>query len=118
MINSGTAMNAASAMNAFATGVHGTAYNIANISTGGFQPVSVRYQSGPNEQGVTPIVTRAKPPTNTADNVTISTKMGISNVDPAREMVNLTTNQRAFEANSTVIRASDEMIGTLIDIRV
>ena len=35
-----------SALNAFATGVQGTAYNIANINTAGFQPVSVDYISG------------------------------------------------------------------------
>ena len=43
-----------SALNAFATGVQGTAYNIANINTAGFQPVSVDYRSGrPADQGKT-----------------------------------------------------------------
>lgn len=127
MINFGPSQ---SALSSFATGVQGTAYNIANINTGGFQPVSVRYQSGPRDQGVQPVVSRASNAVvdNMVGNVTdrvdispaaqMSPASQVSHVEPAREMVNLTTNQRAFEANSVVIRASDEMIGTLIDIKV
>lgn len=102
------------ALNAFATGVRGTAYNIANGNTDGFQPVSVRYQSGrPADQGVDPAVTR--PATEAA---APASPFPVSHVDEAREMVNLTLNQRSFEANAVVIRASDELIGTLIDLKV
>lgn len=34
------------------------------------------------------------------------------------EMVNLSVNQNAFDANAQVIRASDEMLGTLVDMIV
>lgn len=33
-------------------------------------------------------------------------------------MVNLSVNQNAFDANAQVIRASDEMLGTLVDMIV
>ena len=41
-----------------------------------------------------------------------------SRTDVAREMVNLSVNQNAFDANAQVIRASDEMLGTLVDMIV
>lgn len=107
-----------SALNAFATGVHGTAYNIANVNTDGFQPVSVRYQSGrPADQGVRPLVSRPAPEATASASPAVPAHP-VSHVNQTREMVNLTADQRAFEANAVVIRASDEMIGTLIDIRV
>lgn len=40
---------------------------------------------------------------------------GAAGVDPAREMVGLMTAQRGMEAMLPVIRAEDEMLGTLID---
>lgn len=106
-----------SALNAFATGVQGTAYNIANVNTGGFQPVSVRYQSGkPADQGVRPIVSRPAPDAAPAERT--DGLAALSRVDESREMTSLMTNQRSFEANAAVIRASDAMIGTLIDLKV
>lgn len=40
-----------------------------------------------------------------------------SNVDPVKEITNLITAQRAYEMNSRVITASDEMLGTLTRLR-
>jgi len=39
-------------------------------------------------------------------------------VDPAREMVNLILGQRGFQANVEVIKTAEEMLGSLLDIRV
>ena len=107
-----------SALNAFATGVQGTAYNIANVNTAGFKPVSVDYQSGrPADQGVRPVVTR--PPADTAASATPAGQSPpVSHVNEAREITKLMVNQRSFEANAVVIRASDDLIGTLIDLKV
>lgn len=103
-----------SALNSFATGVQGTAYNIANVNTASFQPVSVRYQSGrPADQGVHPVITRPAP-----DIVSGEQAAPFSHVDVAREMTNLITNQRAFEANATFIRTGDELLGVLVDLKV
>lgn len=105
-----------SAMNAFATGVQGTAYNIANVNTGGFQPVAVRYQSGkPADQGVRPVVTRPAPDPAPASQ---TAPPAVSHVDESREMTNLMVNQRSFEANAAVVRTSDDLLGTLIDLKV
>lgn len=114
-----SAMNSGlSALNAFSTGVHGSAYNLANLNTAGFNPVSVHYSSGPLsshglETGVHPVVSR------TVSSTTPTTQaFQPSHTDLAREMVNLTVNQNAFDANAQVIRASDEMLGTLVDMIV
>lgn len=40
-----------------------------------------------------------------------------SNVDIADEMVNNMVNQRFFEANAVTIRTSDEMLGTVINLK-
>ncbi len=126
--------NAASAMDAFATGVQGNAYNIANVNTNGFDPVSVNYQSGPAagenprlEQGVLPIVTRpgSFSPSGSApgetDTVSFSPEaMALanpSNTDIAREMTGMISNQRAFEANAATIPTQDQMLGTIINIK-
>ena len=63
-----SAMNSGlNAMNAFSTGVHGSAYNLANMNTAGFNPVAVHYSSGPLssnglEAGVRPVVSRSVSP--------------------------------------------------------
>ena len=107
-----------SALNAFATGVQGTAYNIANINTAGFQPVSVDYRSGrPADHGVRPVVNR--PPADTTVSATpAGQSLPVSHVNEAREMTKLIVNQRSFEANAVVIRTSDDLIGTLIDLKI
>lgn len=103
-----------SALNSFATGVQGTAYNLANVNTASFQPVSVRYQSGrPADLGVRPIVTRPAP-----DVLAGEQAAPYSHVDVAREMTNLIINQRSFEANTAVIRTGDELLGVLVDLKV
>ena len=98
--------NSLSAMNAFSTGVHGSAYNLANVNSG---PSS----SSGTETGVRPVVSR--PVSAPAETGRV---FGPSRTDVAREMVNLSVNQNAFDANAQVIRASDEMLGTLVDMIV
>ena len=92
-----------SALNAFATGVQGTAYNIANINT---------------DQGVRPVVTRPPADTTVSATPAAGQSLPVSHVNEAREMTKLIVNQRSFEANAVVIRASDDLIGTLIDLKI
>lgn len=113
-----------SAMNAFGTGVNTTAHNVANINTDGFNPQVTNYQSGPNDQGVRANV---QPGFKTTDTATFSPEalqaagaaqvnQG-SNVELGREMTNLITDQRAFEANAKTIATGDSMLGTAIDLK-
>ena len=108
--------NSLGAMNAFSTGVHGSAYNLANVNTAGFNPVAVHYTSGPvsasgMEMGVRPVVSRPTSSIKETEHV-----FQPSRTDVAREMVNLTVNEDSFAANAQVIRTSDEMLGTLVDM--
>ena len=92
-----------SAMRAFSLGVQGTAYNVANVSTNGFQPVAVHYQSGrPADIGVQPVVTRPGPLPEDG--------LNFSRTDLAREMTQLIVNQRSFEANAATIRTTYDML--------
>ena len=40
-----------------------------------------------------------------------------ANVDPAREMVNLMLGQRGFQASIKVLQTTDEMLGSVLDLR-
>jgi flagellar hook protein FlgE len=46
-----------------------------------------------------------------------SNAIEMSNVDLAQEFVKMITTQRAFQANSRVITASDEILSELINIK-
>lgn len=111
-----------SALNAFSVGMHGTAYNIANVNTDKFQPVAVHYQSGkPADLGVQPVVTR--PPSESAAPAPCNeleaswAKVPQSNVELSREFTNMIINQRGFEANAVTIRTGDEILGTVLDLK-
>lgn len=47
----------------------------------------------------------------------VSGVLQASGTDLVREMVNLITNQRVFEANVKMLRTEDEMVGTVLDIK-
>ncbi len=108
--------SAASAMNAFGTGLQGSAYNLANVNTDNFKPVEVNYRSGPNDQGVVAQVSR--PGFNVNDTVSLSGTASPSETDVAREMVGMISDQRAYEANAQVISTADAMAGTVLDLKV
>ncbi len=48
---------------------------------------------------------------------TLSNSLELSNVDIAREFVNMITVQRGFQANSRIITTSDEMLSDLINLK-
>jgi len=41
----------------------------------------------------------------------------MSNVDPAKEMVNMMIDKRSIEANLKALKTADEILGTIIDIK-
>ena len=92
-----------SALNTYSTGINIAAHNIANINTKEFKPQRVHYADISENQGV-------------ALNW-VSRDMVGSN-DLAREMVDLIMTQRSYEANAVTIRVVDEMMGTLLNVKV
>lgn len=108
----------ADAMQVAAVGMSVTANNIANMNTDGFHASSARYTTGPNGRGVRLGEIREDPspgplrPGAPGEADTVE----LSNTDVAREMVNLISDQRMYQANAVPITVYDEMSGTVLDI--
>ncbi len=116
-----------SALKAFGLGVQNTAHNLANILTAGFNPARVTYSELPAQSGVAPNVS-------TPATTELAASSQRSQVSPSpqtppiwsnpsgtnllMEMVNLTTNSRAYQANAKVIQTGDQMLGTAVDLKV
>ncbi len=126
MINFSPAL---SALQAFGTGMQGTAYNVANVNTDKFQPVAVNYQSGsPADQGVRALVSRPEPVAQETDAPTQASPEALqsaywarlpqSNTELSREFTNMILDERSFEANTVSIRTGDEMLGAVLDMKI
>lgn len=110
---------ASGSMRAHAGGMGVVAHNIANVSTAGFEPLRATYVTGPGGMGA-----RLEFVRNTG--MDLAAQAGVaampaenrpSGTDLAREVTGMIAGQRSYEANATVVRATDEMFGTLIDIK-
>jgi flagellar basal-body rod protein FlgC len=122
--------SAQSALSAMSTSMAVTANNVANMNTDGFKSQDTRLSTGRDGHGVqvADVVTDTSSGGLRSDTVTISNADGAtesqldtvetSNVDMARQAVNMIEDSRTYEANLTVIRTADEMAGTLLDMRV
>lgn len=100
-----------SALTALSTVQEVTANNIANVNTDGFKASSVNLASGPGDQGVeVASITESTTPGAMVNGVETS------NTDIGREMVDMITTGRAFEANTTFVRAAEEMTGHLLNM--
>lgn len=113
----------ADAMQMASIGLGVAANNIANMNSVGFHASSVRYTTGPEGQGVRlaeiredtspgPLRPDSYPPNPHLEAGTVE----MSNTDVAREMVNLMSSQRIYEANAVPITVYDEMLGAVVDI--
>lgn len=137
------AYSAASAMNAFGVGMAVSAHNVANVNTAGFQPQATTYATGPQGQGVQ---AQVMPPTSpsalsgpagvtdsaapsTASVADADAASGIAGVpslppeapsgtEPVREFVAMSAAQNAYAANAVSIRAWDETLGVIVDMKV
>lgn len=117
------------ALDAFSTGLGVTANNIANVNTDGFRSSQVRYETGPEGEGVRVGEVRqnsaAGPLHEGIAYVEQDGRMEQrpvlvegSNTETTREMVSMMETQRAYEANVASIRANDDMTGVVLDIMV
>ncbi|WP_338670115.1 flagellar basal body rod protein FlgC [Pseudodesulfovibrio methanolicus] len=100
-----------SALSALSTVQEVTANNIANMNTDGFKASAVSLESGPGDQGVdVASITESTTPGSMLHGVETS------NTDIGRETVDMITTSRAFEANTTFIRADEEMTGHILNM--
>jgi flagellar hook protein FlgE len=110
--------SALSALQAFGTGIHSNANNIANSNTDGFKRTRVT-QTAMQPQGVKATVEKVK---NEGTAVYKETNNGLelieqSNVDLAGELTDMRVNANYYKANLKTIQTSDEMLASLLDIK-
>jgi flagellar basal-body rod protein FlgC len=122
--------SAQSALSAMSTSMAVAANNVANVNTDGYKSKDVRLTTGPEGQGVRvdDIVEDGSAGGYRPEAVSAQNEAGVyeprvdmveaSNVDLARQTVNMMETSRAFEANAAVIRTQDDLLGTLLDTRV
>lgn len=121
---------AQSALSSFSTSMAVTANNVANVNTDGYKSQEARLETGPDGQGVrvSDIVRDDSPGGYRPETVSGYNQAGVyepsaelvetSNVDLARQTVDMIQTSKAFEANVVTIRSQDQMLGTLLDMRV
>ncbi len=115
-------------MNAFSTGMQVVAHNIANVSTAGFDPSSVRYATGAGGKGVSvgsvrgegqfPVAGQEEDSSLNAAGQLPPEVLAPSGTDVAREFTTMIATQHAFAANAATGRAWDEMLGVVLDVKV
>ena len=122
--------SAQSALSAMSTSMAVTANNVANVNTDGYKSKDVRLATGPGGQGVRvgdvvedDSAGGYRPAAVSAQNEAgvyepTAAMVETSNVDLARQAVDMVETTRTFEANAAVIRTQDDMLGTLLDTRV
>ena len=122
--------SAQSALSALTTSMAATANNVANLNTDGYKSKEVRLETGPQGRGVRVADVAVD---NSAGGyrpaaVNSQNEAGVheptaglvetSNVDLAQQSVDMVETSRAFEANVAVVRTQDDMVGSLLDLRV
>lgn len=100
-----------SALDALSTVQNASANNIANVNSDEFKASSVVLESGPNDQGVYVVsISESSVQGPMIDGVEMS------NTDIGTEMVTMMKTGTAFAANTSFIRASEEMTGHLLNM--
>lgn len=106
-----------SAVQAFGTKLGVAANNLANVESDGFKKSRATMSEGP-KGGVTVDIQKVDSPGPTVTEVVAgeTKERELSNVDMAEEITGMIPTERGFDANLTVIKTQDEMLGTLIDV--
>lgn len=116
----GASMNlAAGALSVHSTAMQVASHNIANVNTGDFAPQRATFADGSSGIGVNlEAVRKQETPEIANAPEQMQTLWGgskPSGTEVAREVPQLLSTQRAFEANAATIRAADEMLGSLLN---
>lgn len=112
---------AAGALAVHSAAIQVAAHNIANVSTTGFLPRHATFATGSHGTGVElesvrkqdlPLGRQSLAEDGDRSRATIKA----SGTELAREMPQLITTQRGFEANAATVRTADEMLGSLLNL--
>jgi flagellar basal-body rod protein FlgC len=110
--------NALSGLRAFGTKIHSNSNNIANAQTDGFKKTQVT-NSAVAPQGVKAEVSQVSSPgpsvfQETAGGMDL---VDLSNVDLAKELVDMNLNSTLYKANLKTIENVNEMAGMLLQVK-
>jgi flagellar basal-body rod protein FlgC len=107
------------AIQAVAERFNRTGRNIANLNTDGYKADRVVFGEGPQPGTVQANVSvdLSPGPVRAEETEEGMELVEMSNVDLAKEMVNMMIDQRSIEANLKALKTADEMLGTIIDIK-
>lgn len=112
--------SALSGLLAFAKKTNVTSNNLANTLTDDFKKSRVTMKEG-SAGGVDAVVEKVNTPgypiSETVRQTNNITAKESSNVDIAEEMTNLILTEKGYKANLKTIKAADENLGTLLDIK-
>jgi flagellar basal body rod protein FlgG len=115
------------ALGAFGVGTQVISHNLANIQTDRFKASRTLYEERPNNSGVgaltqkltqTPGALRPVQGLPVENRAALSGYLESSNTDVAVEMIGLILHNRAYQANTKTIRTTDEMLGTIINLKI
>lgn len=109
---------ALSGLTAFGKKVEVTAHNVANVNTDGFKKLQTDFIEVP-VGGVEATVRQDDSPGALVlkDTPPGPAQVDVSHTDLGQEAVNLIVSQRGLEANLTMLRTADQVLGTVLDIR-
>lgn len=98
------------------------AYNLANVSTSAFEPVSMFFATGPSGQGVRPQPpVRAGKPVEAAGEAANNSEPDkldlLSGTDIAHEISHMLLIKNSFAANARTIQTVDELAGIIVNIK-
>ncbi len=107
------------AIQAVAERFNRTGRNIANLNTNGYKADRVVFGEGPQPGTVQANVSvdLSPGPVRAEETEEGMELVEMSNVDLAKEMVNMMIDQRSIEANLKALKTADQMLGTIIDIK-
>ena len=107
--------SALSGLRAYARQTGVTAANISNVNTPGFNPSRTVTQAA-SAGGVTSTTQTPTAQGPMTQDPSLQAAPEVSSVDIGGEMVNLIQSKYGFSAQTGVIKASDDMLGSLMDI--
>ena len=119
------------AFSAYGAGTQNTAHNLANVLTNNFKAGRVTYSELPENSGVRangpqkldvqgPLVPYGPglPPLEGQNPAVPEGFAEGSTTDVGTEMVNLIVNSRTYQANAKTVQTADDMLGTVINLKV
>lgn len=112
---SGSALNIGiTSLKAYQRALDSSSHNIANANTSGFQAEQSQFHEAPAGGVVVNISQNGSAASDFASPVNLTTLA--SGTDLATELVNSIQYKSGFEFSAQIVRAADEVLGTLIDI--